>query len=157
MIQTLILIISMQMMQPVPLQKLFMQKNWHFFLILKVYTKTKMIRITLISELHVQEAEKLISEGYVGGGMIPKLQNCIDAIEEGCKQSTYPGWTYSSQPASGNLYKQRYRYCYFERGRRENITMSMNESDESCSRTGILHTYNRFPVVFDHGRGMLSL
>ena len=38
---------------------------------------------TLISELHVQEAEKLISEGYVGGGMIPKLQNCIDAIEEG--------------------------------------------------------------------------
>ena len=28
-------------------------------------------------------AEKLISEGYVGGGMIPKLQNCIDAIEEG--------------------------------------------------------------------------
>ena len=38
---------------------------------------------TLISELHVHEAEKLISEGYVGGGMIPKLQNCIDAIEEG--------------------------------------------------------------------------
>ena len=38
---------------------------------------------TLISELHVHEAEKLISEGYVGGGMIPKLQNCINAIEEG--------------------------------------------------------------------------
>lgn len=38
---------------------------------------------TLISELHVTEAEKLIADGYVGGGMIPKLQNCIDAIEEG--------------------------------------------------------------------------
>lgn len=38
---------------------------------------------SLISELHVHEAEKLISDGYVGGGMIPKLQNCIDAIEEG--------------------------------------------------------------------------
>jgi acetylglutamate kinase len=38
---------------------------------------------TLISELHVHEAEKLIEEGYVGGGMIPKLQNCIDAIEQG--------------------------------------------------------------------------
>ena len=38
---------------------------------------------TLISELHVNEAESLISEGYVGGGMIPKLQNCIDAIENG--------------------------------------------------------------------------
>lgn len=38
---------------------------------------------TLISELHVGEAEALISEGYVGGGMIPKLRNCIDAIEHG--------------------------------------------------------------------------
>ena len=38
---------------------------------------------SLISELHVHEAEKLISEGFVGGGMIPKLKNCIDAIEEG--------------------------------------------------------------------------
>lgn len=38
---------------------------------------------TLISELHVHEAEELISDGYVGGGMIPKLRNCIDAIENG--------------------------------------------------------------------------
>ena len=38
---------------------------------------------SLISELHIHEAEKLISEGYVGGGMIPKLKNCIDAIENG--------------------------------------------------------------------------
>ena len=38
---------------------------------------------SLISELHVSEARKLIEEGYVGGGMIPKLQNCIDAIENG--------------------------------------------------------------------------
>ena len=38
---------------------------------------------TLISELRVDEAETLIKEGYVGGGMIPKLRNCIDAIENG--------------------------------------------------------------------------
>ena len=38
---------------------------------------------TLISELHVQEAQALIKDGYVGGGMIPKLQNCISAIENG--------------------------------------------------------------------------
>lgn len=38
---------------------------------------------SLISELHVNEAEALISDGYVGGGMIPKLRNCIDAIENG--------------------------------------------------------------------------
>ena len=38
---------------------------------------------SLISKLFVKEAQELISNGNVGGGMIPKLQNCIDAIEEG--------------------------------------------------------------------------
>lgn len=38
---------------------------------------------TLISELYVEEAEALISGGNIGGGMLPKLQNCIDAIENG--------------------------------------------------------------------------
>lgn len=38
---------------------------------------------SLISELHVQEAIDLITNGNVGGGMIPKLQGCIDAIENG--------------------------------------------------------------------------
>lgn len=38
---------------------------------------------SLISELHVHEAEELIAQGNVGGGMIPKLNNCIHAIREG--------------------------------------------------------------------------
>ena len=38
---------------------------------------------TLIAELYVNEAEKLIEDGYIGGGMLPKLKNCIDAIRQG--------------------------------------------------------------------------
>ena len=38
---------------------------------------------TLISELRVDEAQKLMDSGYIGGGMLPKLQNCIDAIKAG--------------------------------------------------------------------------
>ena len=38
---------------------------------------------TLISELWVEQARDLIEKGYIGGGMLPKLQNCIDAIEHG--------------------------------------------------------------------------
>ena len=38
---------------------------------------------TLISELPVSDARKLIEDGYIGGGMLPKLNNCIDAIENG--------------------------------------------------------------------------
>lgn len=38
---------------------------------------------SLISELRVNDANELIANGNVGGGMIPKLQNCIDAIQNG--------------------------------------------------------------------------
>ena len=38
---------------------------------------------TLISELHVGEARRLIEGGTIGGGMLPKLNNCIEAIENG--------------------------------------------------------------------------
>lgn len=38
---------------------------------------------TLISELRVSEGKALMETGYIGGGMLPKLQNCIDAIENG--------------------------------------------------------------------------
>ncbi len=38
---------------------------------------------SLISELTVSEAKKLIEDGYVTGGMIPKLTNCAGAIEAG--------------------------------------------------------------------------
>lgn len=38
---------------------------------------------TLISELRVSEARELIGDGFIGGGMLPKLNNCIDAIKNG--------------------------------------------------------------------------
>ena len=38
---------------------------------------------TLISELTVSEAQDLMKDGYIGGGMLPKIQNCIDAINSG--------------------------------------------------------------------------
>ena len=38
---------------------------------------------TLISELPVCEARQLIEKGNIGGGMLPKIGSCIDAIENG--------------------------------------------------------------------------
>lgn len=38
---------------------------------------------SLISELTVDDAKELLSGGTIGGGMLPKLNNCIEAIEEG--------------------------------------------------------------------------
>lgn len=38
---------------------------------------------SLISELHLAEAHKLIDSGVMGGGMLPKLNNCVEAVESG--------------------------------------------------------------------------
>ena len=38
---------------------------------------------SLISELSTTEARELLAGGTIGGGMLPKLNNCIDAIEHG--------------------------------------------------------------------------
>lgn len=38
---------------------------------------------TLISEMDLPQARKYIEQGVVGGGMLPKLNNCISAIENG--------------------------------------------------------------------------
>ena len=38
---------------------------------------------SLISELTVPEAEELLASGNVGGGMLPKIRNCVDAIIAG--------------------------------------------------------------------------
>lgn len=38
---------------------------------------------SLISSLTIQEAEELLSSGCVGGGMLPKIRNCVDAVKAG--------------------------------------------------------------------------
>jgi len=40
---------------------------------------------TLIRQLTVSEAKKLYDEGIISGGMIPKVDCCIEAIEKGVK------------------------------------------------------------------------
>lgn len=38
---------------------------------------------SLISVLSLTQAEELIEEGWIGGGMLPKLKNCIEAVRNG--------------------------------------------------------------------------
>ena len=41
---------------------------------------------SLISEMTVAEARQFIRDGLAGGGMLPKLNSCIDAIESGVQR-----------------------------------------------------------------------
>ncbi len=38
---------------------------------------------TLISVLTLEKADELMQNGFIGGGMLPKLKNCIDAVKGG--------------------------------------------------------------------------
>lgn len=38
---------------------------------------------SVISELYINEAKALIEDGTISGGMIPKIENCIDAVNQG--------------------------------------------------------------------------
>ncbi len=40
-------------------------------------------RNSLISVLTLADADALIGDGVIGGGMLPKLKNCIDAVKNG--------------------------------------------------------------------------
>jgi len=41
---------------------------------------------SFISTIKISEAKALIDEGIIGGGMLPKLGNCIDAIKSGVQR-----------------------------------------------------------------------
>ena len=42
---------------------------------------------TLIQRIHVEEIPALIEEGIISGGMIPKIETCVDALNNGVKSA----------------------------------------------------------------------
>ena len=42
----------------------------------------------LISSLSLKDAERIINEDYIVGGMKPKIETCINAIDQGVKEAT---------------------------------------------------------------------
>jgi acetylglutamate kinase len=43
---------------------------------------------TLIPQISISEARKLYDQGIISGGMIPKVDCCIDALEHGVENVT---------------------------------------------------------------------
>ena len=105
---------------------------------------------TLISELEVEEAKHLIGDGYIGGGMLPKLQNCIDAIESGVSRV--------------HIIDGRIPHCllleiFTNKGigtaiLSKKVGITMVNSKIQAAEENLIHVYNRFPIALDHGEGM---
>ena len=74
---------SMQMTRPVPLPRAVKAEKLAFLTDVEGVYSDFEDKSSLISEMTVKEAQDFVNSGSLGGGMLPKLQNCIDAIENG--------------------------------------------------------------------------
>ena len=76
-----------------------------------VYRDPSRIKSTLISELHRRRRPGADRQTALsGGGMLPKLNNCIDAIENGVSRVHILDGRIAHCLLLGDLYQQRYRY-----------------------------------------------
>ena len=70
---------------------------------------------SLISEMTVDEAQEFVDSGMLGGGMLPKLQNCIRCYDGRCVQSPHFRWTDPPLPAARDIYGSWNWNCYIEK------------------------------------------
>ena len=47
---------------------------------------------SLISKITMAEADQLKAEGIIAGGMIPKVDCCLEAIKSGAQKGIYHQW-----------------------------------------------------------------
>ena len=77
------LIISMRMMQSYSIAKAVHAEKLAFLSDIEGVYRDYEDKSSLITALTVDQANELIESGAISGGMIPKLQNCVGAIENG--------------------------------------------------------------------------
>ena len=110
---------------------------------------------SLISEMTAAEAKEFVASGMLGLGMLPKLQNCVDAIENGVNRV--------------HILDGRIPHCllleiFTNKGIAELLLFkqqggetAMTEKEQVISRgeqVVLRDVITAFPVVFDHGKGM---
>ena len=103
---------------------------------------------TLIHVVHTYDVPGLVAQGIISGGMIPKMECCVDAIAGGVERVHILDGRIPhsiliellSDEGIGTMLKRR--------------TDPMT-SQEIKALTGqyIMNTYGRFPVAIDHGQG----
>ncbi len=99
---------------------------------------------SLIPEISVGEAEKLIRDGTISGGMIPKVDCCVEALKKGVKNAVVMDGRVPHSILTELLTDEGAGTMFTEKR-----DMTVKEKDANY----IAGTYNRFPVVLSHGKG----
>ena len=64
----------------------------------------------LIQDMTVEQARALIADGTISGGMIPKVENCIDAVNSRRRGRRHHGRPRAARPAARGLHRGRRRH-----------------------------------------------
>lgn len=65
---------------------------------------------TLIPELQLSSVPALVREGVISGGMIPKVECCVESVRSGVKSAGYFGWPGGPLPADGAAHRRGHRH-----------------------------------------------
>lgn len=101
---------------------------------------------SLIPEISIGEAAKLFDSGVISGGMIPKVQCCIDALKKGVQNVVIMDGRVEHAILMELLTDEGAGTMFTEKR-----DMTVKEKDAGY----IAGTYGRYPVVLSHGKGSL--
>ena len=101
---------------------------------------------SLIPEISVSEAQALQRDGIISGGMIPKVDCCIEALQKGVKNAVI---------MDGRVPHSILMELLTNEGAGTMFTNKRDMSIKEKDKNYIAGTYNRFPVVLSHGKGSL--
>ena len=116
---------------------------------------------SLITDLTLAQADQLKKEGVIAGGMIPKVQCCIDAIQAGVKKVFIVNGMVPhailiellTEEGLGTMFVNKYSEAA-ERLLHEKKEMCELAMDfKAADKEYIVNVYNRMDAVLDHGKG----
>ena len=99
---------------------------------------------SLIAEISVSEAETLYRKGVISGGMIPKVECCIEALKKGVKNVVV---------MDGRVHHSILMELLTNEGAGTMFTEKRDMTVKEKDLEYIAGTYNRFPVFLSHGKG----
>lgn len=101
---------------------------------------------TLIPEISINEAEGLYKKGIISGGMMPKVECCIEALKKGVGNVII---------MDGRVPHSILMELLTNEGAGTMFTQKNDMSVKQKDKEYIASTYNRFPVVLSHGKGSI--
>ena len=108
---------------------------------------------TFISRLTASEAEGLIHDGYIGGGMLPKLNNCTSAIRNGVNRVHILDGRLAHCLLLEIFTNQGIGTAIVSDEEENKMSDTMKEYIAEAEKD-LLHTYNRYQIVLDKGEGV---